>query len=312
MYRTVRLLGAAYLIGLGLYPVERVGAEYPGAMTLREWRYESELEVWTHLELLLAAHGAGVESVWLFEGALQGRERFYPSGTLDLLIQLDSSAPSFRIVDGQPAETPPAALTGMLLGPLTIETPAETSTLLGARLRPTAAVALFGCPQHELTGTAVSLEDLIGAESHRLLECLHDAPTHLQRLRTMARWLSARMTAGVGTDLNVARAVAEIELARGAVGVTDLLAQFDESPRRFRRRFEEQVGVTPKTYVRLVRFRRTVVALSRSDLALGEVAVAHGYYDQAHMNAEFRQFAGMSPGQFRGAVRRPGSEGIAA
>jgi AraC-like DNA-binding protein len=281
-------------------------------MTLREWRNESELGAWTHLEFLPATHGSMVESVWLFEGALQEREQFYPTGTLDLLIQLGGSSPSFRVVDGQSTETPAAALTGMLLAPLTIETPAETSILLGARLRPAAAAALFELPQHLVTGSAVSLDDLIGAESLRLVERLCDAPSHVQRLRIMASWISARMAAGVGTEPNVGRAVAEIERARGAVGVADLLAQFDASPKRFRRSFEEQVGVTPKTFARIVRFRRTADALRRSDLALGEAAVAHGYYDQAHMNAEFRQFAGLSPGRFRAAVRPPGSEGIFA
>lgn len=281
-------------------------------MALHAWRDESGLEAWTHLELRPPTHGSMVESVWLFEGTLQGRERFYPTGTLDLLIQLDASSPSFRIVDGQPAATPAAALTGMLVTPLVVETPAATTSMIGVRLRPAGAAALFDVPQSALTGSAVSLEDLIGQESRRLTERLHDAPSHEQRLTIMAQWISERMTAGSGTDPQVARAVSEIERARGAVGVSELLAQIGESAKAFRRRFEEQVGVTPKTFARVVRFRRTVEALSRSDVALNEAAVTHGYYDQAHMNAEFREFAGMSPGRFRATARHPGSEGITA
>lgn len=281
-------------------------------MTLHAWRDESELGAWKHLELRPPTHGSMVESVWLFEGTLQGRERFYPTGTLDLLIQLDASSPRFRIVDGQPAATPAVALTGMLVTPLVVETPAETTSMIGVRLRPAGAAALFDVPQGTLTGSAVSLEDLIGEESRRLTERLHDAPSHVQRLRIMAQWVSARRTAGAGTDPQVARAVSEIERARGVVGVTELLAQIGGSPKPFRRRFEEQVGVTPKTFARVVRFRRTVEALSRSDVPLNEAAVIHGYYDQAHMNAEFREFAGMSPGRFRTTARHPGSEGITA
>ncbi len=78
---------------------------------------------WTHLELRPAAPAAArVESVWLFDGNLRRRERYFPTGTLDLLIQLDESSPTFRIVDGSsPATCPPSCLAGLLVAPMVVE-----------------------------------------------------------------------------------------------------------------------------------------------------------------------------------------------
>jgi len=63
-------------------------------------------------------------------------------------------------------------------------------------------------------------------------------------------------------------------------------------------RFRDQIGVPPKLYARLVRFRHVLERLHRDEAALSEVALDAGYYDQAHMNAEFRALAGVSPVTF--------------
>ncbi len=41
------------------------------------------------------------------------------------------------------------------------------------------------------------------------------------------------------------------------------------------------------------------------------MALAAGYYDQPYLNADFRAFAGMSPGAFAAAARYPNSQSLA-
>jgi len=64
-------------------------------------------------------------------------------------------------------------------------------------------------------------------------------------------------------------------------------------------RFREQIGPAPKTAARLVRFQRAVRLLERDDgRRFAEIAQRCGFYDQAHMNREFRDLAGAPPGEF--------------
>src|SRR5262249_61599947 len=65
--------------------------------------------------------------------------------------------------------------------------------------------------------------------------------------------------------------------------------------------FRAQIGVRPKLWARLVRFRRVLDALAETEVRLADVALDAGYYDQAHMNAEFRELAGVSPTEFLAA-----------
>ena len=66
--------------------------------------------------------------------------------------------------------------------------------------------------------------------------------------------------------------------------------------------FDAHIGLTPKTYARMFRFRRVVDLVQRGHgLDWTRIAMSCGYYDQAHFNHEFREFSGMSPGEYAAA-----------
>jgi transcriptional regulator GlxA family with amidase domain len=72
------------------------------------------------------------------------------------------------------------------------------------------------------------------------------------------------------------------------------------SARHLRTKFADEVGLTPKAAARVVRFDRTRHLLQRRaasgrPLDLAALAAACGFYDQAHMDSEFRALAGSAP-----------------
>ena len=73
--------------------------------------------------------------------------------------------------------------------------------------------------------------------------------------------------------------------------------------------FRDEVGLTPKLYGRIVRFRERSVQLQTAGPArLTDVALDAQYYDQAHMNADFRALGGVTPRAFL-AARHPVGDG---
>jgi AraC-like DNA-binding protein len=62
-----------------------------------------------------------------------------------------------------------------------------------------------------------------------------------------------------------------------------------------------RTGLTPKLLARLIRFHRAL-ALRRSRAGIGwaELAAECGYFDQAHLTAEFAEFAGVTPARLFG------------
>lgn len=108
-----------------------------------------------------------------------------------------------------------------------------------------------------------------------------------------------------GPDDLVAEAVRAIEASDGGEPIADLADRLTISERQLQRRFRAAVGLTPKQFARIRRFRacaRNLIA-ERPE-AWGRVALAHGYADQAHLNREFSRLSGRSPTQLASYIAR--------
>lgn len=86
------------------------------------------------------------------------------------------------------------------------------------------------------------------------------------------------------------------------VSLTELAAVAGVSTYRVVRLFQQATGLPPHAYLTQLRVRRAreLLATSRS---VAEVAVATGFYDQAHLTRHFKRIVGVSPGHFARQIR---------
>ncbi|HZJ71284.1 MAG TPA: helix-turn-helix domain-containing protein, partial [Planctomycetota bacterium] len=67
--------------------------------------------------------------------------------------------------------------------------------------------------------------------------------------------------------------------------------------------FREHVGLPPKLLARIVRFDRLVRHLGAGGRGTwAELALDFGYYDQAHLAHDVKEFSGVTPRQMRPLV----------
>jgi AraC-like DNA-binding protein len=163
---------------------------------------------------------------------------------------------------------------------------------------PLGAYTLLGVPMARLTNAAVDLPDLLGREARTLVERLADTPSWGARFDVLDGFLLRRLDAGPAPDPEVARAWGLLDGGRG-VTVAGLAADVGWSRKHLTHRFREQVGLPPKVMARVLRFQRAVGLLT-GGTGLAEAAFACGYYDQAHLNREFRALSGCTPTELIG------------
>jgi AraC-like DNA-binding protein len=169
-------------------------------------------------------------------------------------------------------------------------------------LSPLAARAVFGVPMHLLTDSLVDLPDLLGRDAERLVEKLATAGTWRERFATLHDTLAARVLDTPGPSPLVAWAWGRLRATHGSVRIEELVSESGYSHRYLIARFRDEIGVTPKTLARVLRFERSVDLVRRSRTSLTETALTAGYYDQAHFNREIRALTGCAPGVLFGTV----------
>jgi len=71
------------------------------------------------------------------------------------------------------------------------------------------------------------------------------------------------------------------------------------SPRKLIEVFRNQVGLTPKMFSRMCRFRRVIGSIRPgAQIDWADTALACGYFDQPHFIHDFHEFAGLSPAAY--------------
>ena len=95
-----------------------------------------------------------------------------------------------------------------------------------------------------------------------------------------------------------------LEATGGRLAVADLARELGCSRRHLARRVGEEVGLGPKAFARVLRFRRAAGRLADpSGPSPAAVAAACGYSDQAHLTREVTALAGLPPAALRAEAR---------
>jgi AraC-like DNA-binding protein len=68
--------------------------------------------------------------------------------------------------------------------------------------------------------------------------------------------------------------------------------------KKLERTFNSATGYSPKAFVRVVRFYRSLREIKHAATSLTDVGLSAGYYDQSHFIHDFRQFTGTTPAKF--------------
>lgn len=175
---------------------------------------------------------------------------------------------------------------------------------------PLGARRFFRLPLGEVSRQIVELEDVLGARAAaELVERLATAPGWAERFALLDATIAGRLAEAVDPPASVAWAWKRLTETDGRLPIAGLAREIGCSRRHLVAQMREELGLPPKTLARVLRFNRAVALLGRDDgTRFSEIALDCGYYDQAHLNRDFRAFAGDAPTAFL-ARRLPGSGG---
>lgn len=226
-----------------------------------------------------------VEAFWHFrqQGEATGIKRVLPDCCIDLIFDLSPEGRPFWV--------------GTMTRPLLVSR-ARPAEFLGIRFRPGRA-SLFlngvipGLVDRRAGAAALGQKPVLALNRR-----LKAAPDLTGKLALVGDWLAREVREEPG---RAEAGVALLDwLGRGGVDapITAWAAQLGVSTRQLERIFLSLVGVSPRRFRSLLRFRRAVCALRGGAARPLDAVFAAGYYDQPHFARDFRKYSGLTPGQY--------------
>jgi AraC-like DNA-binding protein len=236
-----------------------------------------------------------VECFWTLESETSTlpvqTERILPDGCVELILNFGEPF-SQHEATGHFVQ-PQHFLVGQMTRPIFIS-PTGVVDLVGIRFHPGGAVPFVRTPMHEITDQVTELSSITPRWERELLSVCTDVNTLKDRVEAIEGVLIDKLISSKHESRTLALA-AKIVDYRGLISVDQLAQDAGISSRQLERRFLSEVGLGPKLLSRIMRFQQVFRAIESCDGAWGPVAAECGYYDQAHLIRDFRQFAHQTP-----------------
>jgi len=244
-----------------------------------------------------------VELIWRTanSGMVPSRQRVYPNGAMALVIHLKKPTVSYFVDDKAQSVRVP-----LLAGPYSRSfdiDPSQSTAVIGILFRPGAVRKFFPIAAHELHNTDIALSELYPGEADRLLNDVCSAMGEQAQILAVERYLNRRLKNAAPIHPEVSWAVEQLSGEGALRGVRKIQLDTGLSHTRFIELFREHVGLTPKLFGRVRRFRALLDRIEKGmPVNWAELAVDCGYFDQAHLIHDFRAFAGITPLEYSRAM----------
>jgi AraC-like DNA-binding protein len=163
-------------------------------------------------------------------------------------------------------------------------------------LAPAVAYALVGGQMDELTNRVLDISDLDVLNVDRLLETGGAAA---------ADELTNAVQHGPSVSREVSWAFSQLQ-RHPSTRIAWLADEIGWSRSHLVSRFRREVGLSPKRFARVARFRSAFDRLATAT-SLATVAAECGYADQSHLTHEFREMAGETPSSYQATFVQDGT-----
>ncbi len=236
-----------------------------------------------------------VECFWTLDNDAGGGnlepERILPDGCVEMILNFGARFRELR-EDGLVETQPMHFVVGQMTRPMLIAANGSVE-LIGIRFHPGGTLPFFKIPMSELTNQVVELNALSRELEIEVVPRVGACRSLEGKVDILQALLTRRVSDKDGAQI---LGMAETIVARhGRVSIDQLATDAGISSRQLERRFLREVGVGPKLLCRIMRFQQVFRAFDRNDSGWAGVAADCGYYDQAHLIRDFRQFARQAP-----------------
>lgn len=225
----------------------------------------------------------------------QKKEALIPDGTIELMFNFGDNYHQIDAKDEKKA-VKGSHVIGIRKSALFI---AQSSNqhFFCVRFKPGGTQPFFHVPAHEFAQDITQISDLLPCAYQELEDQLYHAKNIEACIQLTNLFLLKQGSfhkKGMVLNNGFIRLANETQQS-----VAEAAGALNVNYKALERSFKEGVGLTPKEYLSIRRFTKSVQLLySAKYSSLTHVALEAGYYDQAHFIRSFKKLSGQTPSQF--------------
>ncbi len=224
-------------------------------------------------------------------------ERLLPDGDVQIIFEL-TERPK-HIYDNETLKEKQTCksvwFAGFRTEPITIPSGRE-SEMVVVQFKKGKALPFLNAPMHALTNTVVDAELVVKAEIMEIRYALQEADTPTAKLCVLEEKLRKFYQNRLRENPFIDFAVSNIAALPNTTTIAAVTRQTGYSHKHIIALFKKHIGVTPKEFLKVMRFQKAVEHIERQPaIDWASVALDCGYYDQSHFIADFKTFSGYTP-----------------
>ncbi|MEZ5083281.1 MAG: helix-turn-helix transcriptional regulator [Bacteroidales bacterium] len=220
--------------------------------------------------------------------------RLNPEGYFELIFQLNGGFHQKPTDTGDWVSRPEFFVGGLHNKSFNIRPEKKGSKLISVNFKPQYTRFFIPDKLHVYKNKVVELNDIFRLTELKKIEPLQNNGHPENKLDLIESFLGGIFKDKSTTTID--RALHIIFQKNGFVNIRELAEKSCLSISQFRKRFNEEVGMSPKEYTKIIRIRYISEFLSQHpSLNLTQLTYKLGYFDQSHFIKDFKSVTGVSP-----------------
>lgn len=252
-----------------------------------------------------------IEKMWLFKSSgrmpIEDIKLVVPNGNPKLTFSFQNGI--VASMDGNTflSKENEITLTGLVDVPVILDTEKDIETgTIGIEFNPQGVYRFFHFNLNEIKNKIYSLEDILGNIGKQLIKQIANANSVQQKIFFIQKFLLDQLSIQQ-EDLIFEYCIEKIKSSKGKITVKELEKKTGYSSRWLNMKFNEKLGVSPKNFSSVIRFREYYHAfIIGKEKSFFKNDFYELYYDQSHFIKDFKRFTGLPPRNFEQQINEFG------